>query len=128
MQVAYICSPYRAEDKKTLRRNKFYARTLTRMAIDCGLAPITPHLYITKVVDDNNPDDRYVGLRAGLELLAKCDMVLYGSKYGISEGMAGELQEARARGIPCIDVEECKGAEELLRKARINNSGRRWLF
>ena len=116
MQVAYICSPYRAKDKKTLKRNKKYARDITRIAIDCGLAPVTPHLYITKVVDDNDKEDRYTGLRAGLELLARCDIVMYGSRYGISEGMAGELQEARARGIPRIDIERCATAQELYNK------------
>lgn len=114
MITAYICSPYRAKDKQELRRNKGYAKKLTRLALDSGLAPITPHLYITKVTNENSQDDRRTGLAAGMELLHRCDVVIVGNRYGISEGMAAELKEARGCGIRIIDFELHSSAEEFI--------------
>lgn len=43
LRTVYICSPYRADDSARLDRNIDYAQTLTKQAIEAGLAPITPH-------------------------------------------------------------------------------------
>ena len=48
MRKVYICSPYRAKDGAELDRNIDYAQQLTRQALEAGLAPITPHLYMRK--------------------------------------------------------------------------------
>lgn len=50
MIVAYICSPYRAQDKKQRKQYDEYVKSLTKMAIDSGIAPIAPHMYITHVL------------------------------------------------------------------------------
>lgn len=99
MYVAYICSPFKAETETELDNHIEYAQHLTRLALEAGLAPITPHLYITQVTDENQPIERQQGLAAGAELLKKCDVVITGNKYGISEGMAAELMIARDEEI-----------------------------
>lgn len=38
-------------------------------------------------------------MAAGTEILRRCDLVIVGMKYGISEGMAAEIQCAKDRGI-----------------------------
>lgn len=114
MIVAYICSPYRAKDKKQRKQYDEYVKRLTKMAIDSGIAPITPHMYITRVLDDDNKEDRAAGLAAGISLLYKCDVLIYGNKYGISEGMHGEIQEARANGIPQISAEACTSVDDFI--------------
>ena len=55
MRKVYICSPYRAKDGAELDRNIDYAQQLTRQALEAGLAPITPHLYMTQCMDDKQP-------------------------------------------------------------------------
>lgn len=42
MRKAYICSPYRAKDSAELDRHIDYAQALTRLALEAGVAPITP--------------------------------------------------------------------------------------
>ena len=98
MQIAYICSPYRGQSEEEYRRNGDYARELTKLALRAGLAPITPHLYITQVTDDSVPEERQQGLEAGLALLDGCELVICGNKYGVSSGMQGELAKAEADG------------------------------
>ena len=92
--IAYTCSPYRGE----IKRNKEYARHLTRVAINNGFAPVTVHLYITEVTDDENPLERRKGMAAGMEILRQCGYMVVGDRYGISSGMKEEMQEARRKG------------------------------
>lgn len=100
-KCCYICSPYRGNVFKRIRNRK-YARYLTKWAIKMGYAPITPHLYITQVLNENIPAERKQGLEAGLKLLSPCKYILIGRKYGISEGMKAEIEEAKAAGKKII--------------------------
>lgn len=99
MKLVYICSPYRATDAETLQRNIEYAKTLTRAALLRGECPVTTHLYMTQCLDENIEGERGIGLAAGTEILRQCDLVIVGMKYGISEGMAAEIQCAKNDGI-----------------------------
>ena len=101
MKTAYICSPYSGD----VKRNKQYARELTARAIQLGYAPITPHLYITECLDDNDPEQRELGLNAGIALLSVCDIIIVGIKYGISDGMEREIFKAGFAGLEgiCLD-------------------------
>lgn len=99
MKLIYICSPYRAENDAILQRNIDYAKELTRSALLQGGVPVTPHLYMTQCLDENIEEERRIGLAAGTEVLRRCDLVIVGMKYGISEGMAAEIQCAKDEGI-----------------------------
>jgi hypothetical protein len=93
--LLYVCSPYRGDTK----RNKEYARTLTKAALDNDFVPVTVHLYLTEVVDDSKTDERAQGMAAGMEILKHCKYILVGDKYGISEGMKAEITLAALKGI-----------------------------
>ena len=95
MKIVYICSPYRGDTNK----HTIYARRLVERVLRDGDAPICPHLYLPQILDDSKPSEREKGLSVGLELLRVCDKVLVGNNYGISEGMAAEIEKARALGI-----------------------------
>ena len=62
--LAYICSPYRGNILEKAR-NILYARHLTKLALQLGYTPITTHLYLTQVLNDNIPMQRRQGLKAG---------------------------------------------------------------
>lgn len=108
MRKVYICSPYRAKDSAELDRNLEYAKALTRQAIEAGLAPITPHLYMTQCLSEGIPAERAKGMAAGLELLKCCDFVIVGVKYGISEGMSREIQTADKLGIEVVNADKLR--------------------
>lgn len=92
--LLYVCSPYRGDTK----RNKEYARKLTRAALDNGFIPVTAHLYLTEATDDTNPEERVRGMAAGMKILENCKYILVGDRYGISEGMKAELTFAAVKG------------------------------
>lgn len=108
MRKVYICSPYRAEDGAQLDRNIDYAQALTKQAIEAGLAPITPHLYMTQCLNEDKPEERAAGMAAGLALLKSCDFVIVGVKYGISEGMSAEIAAADAAGIEVVNADKLR--------------------
>lgn len=123
MQTCYICSPYRAKTEAELDNHIDYAQELTRKAMAAGLAPITPHLYLTQVTNDEIPEQRARGLEAGQALLLLCDCVIIGNRYGISAGMQAEIGLAEQQGVAIIAItDETTPAElaELVEKAVIH--------
>lgn len=106
--LVYVCSPYRGDTE----RNIAYAKELTRKVLEYGYTPITPHLYLTQVLDDENPEERELGLRAGRELLKCCGYILVGSRYGISEGMQQEIMLACEAGVKELALTK-KGLEKV---------------
>ncbi len=117
MRKVYICSPYRAKDGAELDRNIDYAQALTKQAIEAGLAPITPHLYMTQCLNEDKPEERAAGMAAGLTLLKRCDFVIVGVKYGISEGMSAEIAAADAAGIEVVNADKLRYKLEHDRRA-----------
>lgn len=117
MRTVYICSPYRAKDGAQLDRNIDYAQALTKQAIEAGLAPITPHLYMTQCLNEDKPEERAAGMAAGLTLLKSCDFVIVGVKYGISEGMSAEIAAADAAGIEVVNADKLRYKLEHDRRA-----------
>ncbi|EOS48523.1 hypothetical protein C810_00403 [Lachnospiraceae bacterium A2] len=117
MRKVYICSPYRAKDGAQLDRNIDYAQALTKQAIEAGLAPITPHLYMTQCLNEDKPEERAAGMAAGLTLLKSCDFVIVGVKYGISEGMSAEIAAADAAGIEVVNADKLRYKLEHDRRA-----------
>lgn len=115
MYAAYICSPYRAETEAELDNHIEYAQALTKLALKAGLAPITPHLYLTQVTNEDDPEERRAGLTAGQELLAKRDLMIIGNKYGVSEGMKEEIMLARSKQITALAIWDSTTPKDLTR-------------
>lgn len=80
--LAYICSPYRGNILEKAR-NILYARHLTKLALQLGYTPITTHLYLTQVLNDNIPMQRRQGLKAGRDILNACDTIIIGARHAI---------------------------------------------
>ncbi len=99
MRVVYLASPLSGD----VERNQAYARQAMRDSLDRGEAPFPPHLLYTQVLDDTVSADREAGMRAGAELLLRCDALVAYVDLGISRGMQAEIDLARERGI---EVEE----------------------
>lgn len=99
MKIVYICSRYRPDATHTVDEAVNSALFACSMAINKGCAPIAPHLYLPRCLDDNDPNDRASGLAAGRALLTVCDEVWQWGKT-ITEGMAAELALAKELGIP----------------------------
>ena len=54
MKKVYICSPCRGDYENNIQRAKEYSRA----AVEKGVIPVTPHIYLTQFMDDNVPEER----------------------------------------------------------------------
>ena len=110
--TVYICSPFRAKNKDQLELHIEYAKELSRQWVLKGFSVITPHLYYTNFLDDNDELQRELGLASARELILKCDFVVAGVEHGISDGMGAELNFAHKHNIPVYIVRHDKDIED----------------
>ena len=92
--VVYICSPFAGD----IARNTQAAKKYCRFAAERGYMPIAPHLLYPQFLNDNDPDERGLGMFFGCILMSKCEEVwVFGDM--ISAGMEYELQRAEWKGL-----------------------------
>lgn len=91
----FIASPLRGD----VSRNQAYARIALRDSLARGEAPFVPHLLYDQVLDDGIEEERATAIKAALGFLAGCDVLAVYWDLGISLGMRGEIELARALGI-----------------------------
>ena len=93
--LVYICSPFAGDVKK----NTENARRFCRFAVKQNAIPFAPHLLYPQFMDDNDYDERELGMFFAMIWLGKCDELwLFGEQ--LSEGMKREFKKARLKGIP----------------------------
>lgn len=94
-KIVFICSPYKGD----IRVNTIRAKRYGRYAVTKKQVPIIPHLMYTQFLDEDNFDERAMGLEMGLILLSKCQEIwVFGSR--ISKGMEIEIEKAKEMKIP----------------------------
>ena len=98
--MVYICSPLRGEYAQNIKNANRYCK----IAAGLGVLPLAPHTIFTQYLNDTIPEQRRRGLDLGLALLEKCEE-LWVMGPQISEGMQGEIQRAKALGMPTYQIE-----------------------
>ena len=110
MHRVYICSPLGGNVSANIENAKRYAR----YALECGMAPFIPHFYAL-ILDDDNKEERNLGMLAGLSMLWVCDAVwVFGDE--ITEGMKTEIRFAEKLNIKVRYI-----SENDLRKLEVKN-------
>ncbi len=97
--IAYICSPLRADTQDGVDRNMYAVRAYMKYLYQhLGINGIAPHGFIPYILDDHKEDDRELALQIGLRMLNNCQVIcICGDR--ISEGMKGEIAEAGKLGL-----------------------------
>lgn len=95
-------------------RNDLWAAC--RYAAVSGCTPVAVHLMYPRFLDDCIPEERELGTRMGLRVLAACDELwLCGER--VSAGMQAEKEKAEKLGIP-IRVVPSLAVQSFLEQAR----------
>ena len=98
----FICSPYAGDNERNVER----ARRYCRFAVSKNCIPIAPHVYFPQFMDDDDQEQRDLGLFMGIVLMSRCkELWVFGST--ISHGMAVEIEKAQQRGIPIRYFNTC---------------------
>jgi len=95
-----IESPYAASADHSVTDHIEYARAAMLDCLNRGEAPFASHLLYTQhgVLDDGCPEDRSIGVRAGLSMSESCEMTAVYYDLGISHGMRCGIEAASAVG------------------------------
>ena len=98
MRKVILESPYMGD----VERNIAYARACLRDCLLRGEAPIASHLLYTQpgVLDDNKPEERRLGIEAGLLWGALAEATVVYTDYGFSRGMKFGIERAEKKGRP----------------------------
>ena len=96
MRLVYVASPYSGDTAWHER----YALAALRDCLARREAPYAPHLLYPAVLDDNWPDERRLGMDAGLAWLRRADALAVYTDLGLSRGMRAEIDRALRLGVP----------------------------
>jgi len=96
MRLVVLETPFAGD----VERNLTYARACMRDCLLRGEAPYASHLLYAQpgVLDDNDPDERNLGIEAGLHWGAQAEATVVYTDLGISPGMQLGIQAARRAG------------------------------
>lgn len=98
MRRVILESPYAGDTDANIA----YARRCVRDCLYRGEAPIASHLLYTQpgILDDNDPDERWLGIGAGLSWLRGANATVVYTDLGISSGMRHGITAAEEIGLP----------------------------
>ena len=98
MKTVVIESPFAGD----VDRNIAYARACMLDCLRRGEAPFASHLLYTQCLDDLDPEERKLGIQAGLALGDKLDLTVVYNDLGISDGMRMGVIHADEIGRPVV--------------------------
>lgn len=89
----FVCSPYKANQRFTMEENLTNARTIGIHLLECGLMPLIPHEFYSRMLDDNHPGQRSAGILLSKGMVWMCDLMLVVryENVGITEGMMSDI-------------------------------------
>lgn len=96
--LVIIESPYAGD----VDRNVRYARRAVRDSVLRGEAPIASHLLFTQpgILNDDVPEERALGIEAGLAWGCYASITAVYVDHGISRGMQFGIERSKAEGRP----------------------------
>ena len=82
--------------------NVAYARCCVRDCLTRGESPIASHLLFTQpgILDDKIPEERKLGIAAGLAWLVQADAMVVYIDRGVSHGVQEAMRAAQRMGVP----------------------------
>ncbi len=102
MRLVILESPYAGATLAEIGENVAYARACVRDSLLRGEAPIASHLLYTQpdVLRDDVPEERQLGIDAGLAWKQVAQASVVYTDRGISRGMEFGIAVARNAGLP----------------------------
>lgn len=100
MRRVIVESPFAAPSPEQRARNLAYARAALRDCLLRGEAPLASHLLYTQagVLDDDLPEERALGIEAGLVWGELADATVVYMDFGVSTGMRMGIDRAHKAG------------------------------
>jgi hypothetical protein len=101
MKKIFVCSRYTGDEENNLN----FARKVCKEIAFNGDVPLAPHLIYPQFLDNNDLDERRIGIDCGKAFLDVCDelWICHSDPCGqISEGMYEEIRHAQSKRTPVV--------------------------
>jgi hypothetical protein len=95
-----IESPFAAANGRTREDNIAYARACLRDSLARKEAPLASHLLYPQALNDDDPTERELGIKAGLVWGTAANVTIAYVDHGISDGMKRGIERAQKEGRP----------------------------
>ena len=111
MKLTIIESPYSGPTPADIESNVNYARACMRDSLSRGEFPLASHLLYTQpgILDDSIPEQRALGIGAGLAWARRADLAVFYTDRGWSAGMRQALDLYRMPDSPPIEFRSLHG-------------------
>lgn len=109
MRRVILESPFAAATPEGIDANIVYARRCLLDSLNRGEAPIASHLLYPQVLDDGIPEQRKLGINAGLAWRYVAEAAVVYTDHGISEGIRYGIAAAEGAGLP-VEYRRLDGA------------------
>lgn len=102
MRLVILESPYNGATPEEIALNVEYAKKCIRHCLSLNEAPIASHLLFTQpgILLDSVPEERKLGIEAGLAWLRVAEASVVYTDRGISPGMINGISSAEALNVP----------------------------
>jgi len=115
-KIAYVCSRYSASTEEVFEAQLQTTKDISRVLVADGYDVIVPHLYYPLFLDDNDKEERKVGLESAIRLLNVCDMMFVYIGNKVSKGMEAEIQEAGQKNIDIFYFENINTLRDIIKR------------
>lgn len=98
MKRVIVESPFKGDRK----RNKAYLESCLRDCIDRHESPYASHKMLTDCLDDDTPEERFIGIEAGFAWKSVADLHVFYTDLGFSGGMKKSLDICVHSNLPYV--------------------------
>jgi hypothetical protein len=110
--IVVVESPYAGE----VAANVEYAKLACRDCVARGEVPFASHLFFTLFLDDNDPDERRLGIDGGYAMWWQASKIVFYIDRGWSPAMSQALERARTT-MHEIEYRSLEGENELHKRS-----------
>lgn len=100
MKRAIIESPFKGANMDERKENENYARACCAHAVKLGFVPFASHLFFPQFLNEDDSEQRKLGIEMGYDFWDKADVLLFYIDRGMSPGMQAALSKAFIEGRP----------------------------
>jgi hypothetical protein len=100
MRRVIVESPYQANEYRSIEQHKLYLLHALDDCVRRGEAPFASHLLLPEILDDRDPVERGIGIKAGWVWGEHADVIACYSQLGVSPGMKESIAHYKDKGIP----------------------------
>jgi peroxiredoxin len=100
VKTVMVISPFRASATRSRFQHLEHAKKLCALAARSGAAPFASHVFYPQFLNEDDDEDRQLGLDCEKVWIAGCNELWVWDAWGISDGMKSAILFAKSRGVP----------------------------